>query len=386
MAYFEGTFNCGHKGRVYVSGHQKDRQRKADWKFSRICPECAAKERRENEEKVKEEYGLPDLIGTEKQVAWATEIRNNFYKRLLEEMNAGRPFKVNSLQITLEKERVFEIVDFLVERETTAKFWIDNRDRFTTWPQIKKIIYDTSLGMDEEIAEEVYSEEEIVSPENVPEESRKPGVVRIKKNAESVSAQYVKDDKLREIVKSLGFRFDYDKSEWVKEITRFTGSADDRSAELGNKLLLSGFTVSFPDTETKEKAVSGDYEPECHRWVAWNRKKRSFSVFWDRFDEDGDEMYRRGKTLPGAKYSSDLHGFYVPEEYADIIADFAGIMSCKISSAAQDAIEEYKTKEAGYKKENVQEHKNEKVSGEEKLHDVLAKDGIIDDLRDDIEE
>ena len=61
-------------------------------------------------------------------------------------------------------------------------------------------------------------------------------------------------------------------------------------------------------------------------------------------------------------------------------------MSCKISSAAQDAIEEYKTKEAGYKKENVQEHKNEKVSGEEKLHDVLAKDGIIDDLRDDIEE
>ena len=290
MAYFEGTFSCGHKGWVYVSGPQKDRQRKVDWKFSRLCPECAEKERRENEEKMKEEYGLPDLIGTEKQVAWATEIRNNFYKRIIQETDAGRPFKVNSLQITLEKDKAFEVVDFVVERETTAKFWIDNRDRIATWSQIKKFIYETSLGMDEKINEEVYYEEEIVSPENVPEENRKPGVVKIKKDAESVSAQYVKDDNLREIVKSIGFHFDYDKMEWVKEITRFTGSADDRAAELGNKLLLAGFTVSFPDTETKEKAVSGDYEPECHRWVAWNRKKRSFSVFWDRFDADGDEL------------------------------------------------------------------------------------------------
>lgn len=386
MAYFDGVYSCGHEGRVYVSGPQKDRQRKADWKFSRPCPECAAKERKENEEKVKEEYGFPDLTGTEKKVAWATEIRNNFYRRIIEETDAGRPFKVNSLQITIEKDKAFEVIDFVVERETTAKFWIDNRDRIATWSQIKKFIYKTSLGMDEKINEEVYSEEEIVSPENVSEENRKPGVVKIKTKADYVSAQYIKDDKLREIVKSLGFRFDYDKSEWCKEINQFTGSADDRAAELGNKLLLAGFTVSFPDREIKEKAVSGDYEPECHRWVAWNCQKRSFSVFWDRFDEDGDEMYRIGKTLPGAKYSSDLHGFYVPVEYADAVADFAGIMSCKISSAAQEAIENYRAEETGYKKVNVQEHKNEKVSGTEKLHDVLAKDGIIDDLRDDIEE
>ena len=386
MDYFDGVYSCGHKGRVNIVGPTKDRQRKADWKFSGLCPECAEKYRREKSEAIKNELELPDLTGSEKQVAWGNEIRNNFYKLVEERARNGFKITINGNEVIIEKEKIYEIVDFLMERKTTAKFWIDNRDKIFIWSMAKTFLYNASIEMEKTIIEELYSEEETVIPENIPEENRKPGVVKIKTKAESVSAQYVKDDKLREIVKSLGFRFDYNKSEWVKKITRFTGSSEDRAAELGNKLLLAGFTVSFPNTETKEKAISGNYETECHRWVAWNPKKGSFSVFWDRFDEDGDEMYRRGKTLPGAKYSSDLHGFYVPVEYANTVADFAGIMSCKVSSAAQEAMEEYKAKEAGYQKENVQEHKNGKVSGTEKLHNLLTKDGIIDDLRDDIEE
>ena len=82
MSWYEGIYSCGHEGRINIIGPTKDRQRKADWYFSNVCPECYKKylkEERENKNKEAAEKSaemeLPKLIGTEKQVAWANSIR-----------------------------------------------------------------------------------------------------------------------------------------------------------------------------------------------------------------------------------------------------------------------------------------------------------------------
>ena len=41
MAKYEGTYACGHDGVVNVIGKMSERQRKADYAFSHLCPKCA---------------------------------------------------------------------------------------------------------------------------------------------------------------------------------------------------------------------------------------------------------------------------------------------------------------------------------------------------------
>ena len=43
MAWYNGTFSCGHEGRVNVIGKIKDREWKTERKFSNMCPDCYKK-------------------------------------------------------------------------------------------------------------------------------------------------------------------------------------------------------------------------------------------------------------------------------------------------------------------------------------------------------
>ena len=43
MAWYYGTYSCGHEGRVNIIGPTKDRQWKADRHFGHMCPECYVK-------------------------------------------------------------------------------------------------------------------------------------------------------------------------------------------------------------------------------------------------------------------------------------------------------------------------------------------------------
>lgn len=71
MAWYYGTYSCGHEGRVNIIGPTKDRQWKADRHFEHMCPECYEKwqeeerdrKSREATEKSKE-MELPELART----------------------------------------------------------------------------------------------------------------------------------------------------------------------------------------------------------------------------------------------------------------------------------------------------------------------------------
>ena len=44
MAWYNGTFSCGHEGRVNIIGKMSERQWKIDKYFSGVCEECKKKE------------------------------------------------------------------------------------------------------------------------------------------------------------------------------------------------------------------------------------------------------------------------------------------------------------------------------------------------------
>ncbi len=120
MAKYQVTFSCGHTEEKALFGPVKDRERKIEyWEKYGTCSECyktqqEAKRQEENERAAKraEASGRAKLTGSEKQVAWATTIRENIMGQLEQILN--------------KSENAIKILNHL-NSITEAKFWIDNR-------------------------------------------------------------------------------------------------------------------------------------------------------------------------------------------------------------------------------------------------------------------
>jgi hypothetical protein len=116
---YQVTFACGHEGRVDLFGKNSEREYKLEQFARNICPECAAAQRAKKEEA----SGLPELKGSEKQVAWATRIRQN----IITEFAGWRKKDYEAFEALNDKTK--EQVDGLFEaalKQTQATFWINN--------------------------------------------------------------------------------------------------------------------------------------------------------------------------------------------------------------------------------------------------------------------
>ncbi len=118
MAKYTINHACGHQVTVQLFGPYKDREKRIAYLETCECDECRKAKANAAAEAAKEERGLPDLAGSEKQVAWANSIREGAFKAL----DCLKPFIVN--------EQVREMVESWRTRmtsENSAKWWIDNR-------------------------------------------------------------------------------------------------------------------------------------------------------------------------------------------------------------------------------------------------------------------
>lgn len=387
MAWYYGTYSCGHEGRVDIGGPQKDRQRKADWYFSGMCPECAQKKKVEEREKENQaaaersaEMDLPELSGTEKQIAWANTIRirqiENFNKRI---SRVATKLKEKGLEIIPETnigiKEVIDAVEYYIRANTDARYWIDHRDDIT----LNEVLKQYNKHMDEVVNADAVKEirdEESALTACSGTENPKPGVVKIKYDNSLIFAKYVKDDEFRETVKSLGYRWNGEA--WEKKITEYTGRAEDRMAELGNKLLACGFTVQFPDKTSMDMAVSGKFSFENDRWVRYSAQTGQLSLSWE---IKSDALYDGAKKLPGARWKNG--SMKVNIEFYREVEDFAETMGFSISERAREEIERYRAKESGYRAVNVTPASPEEAPDEEKIAKALIAGGsIIEDLID----
>lgn len=80
---YDITYSCGHTATIQLYGNTAERERKIAWmERDGLCPECYREwQRDENARKAKEVLGdiiLPELTGTEKQIAYANDKRNEY--------------------------------------------------------------------------------------------------------------------------------------------------------------------------------------------------------------------------------------------------------------------------------------------------------------------
>lgn len=82
MAKYDVTYSCGHTDVVQLYGKNADRERELRKMSSRLCPDCYKKwVNEENARQAAEILGelqLPELTGTEKQIAYAKSLRDAY--------------------------------------------------------------------------------------------------------------------------------------------------------------------------------------------------------------------------------------------------------------------------------------------------------------------
>ena len=165
---------CGHWGRRDLSGSSRSRERYAEsLGEGELCPDCkreALLKKREAEQaeavKAAEEKNWPDLLGSEKQIAWATTIR----AQVVNGDKDNYCFIYKDKVYKLKREAVSGIVEsVLIKEKIDSKFWIDNRNNIEAIRQ--KAVKEFSDKYADEFTEILKAAEEI-EPKNLKYMSR----------------------------------------------------------------------------------------------------------------------------------------------------------------------------------------------------------------------
>lgn len=120
MAQYEITYRCGHTDTVQIYGTNThgERERKAASYGYRDCPACqAAKAGQANKD-----AGMADLEGSDKQIAWAEDIRGKFMPQLDAERQGCADHGATAEQLA----KIDTVLAWL-RGQKSAAWWIDHR-------------------------------------------------------------------------------------------------------------------------------------------------------------------------------------------------------------------------------------------------------------------
>jgi hypothetical protein len=165
-----------------------------------------------------------------------------------------------------------------------------------------------------------------------------------------------------------------------RKIVRERDSLTDRIAEIGNRLLNLGYVVSIPYEKARQKAISGDYEPETRRWIdAGTTDDGKIFVEIPYGDDIAEAAVKKLKTAfwVGRPY----YFFTVHTEMYQEIEDFAQTLGYRISARAAELLRAEREKIESIEKSKIAAARTaEKKDG---LKDILSSDStILEDLRD----
>lgn len=375
MSWYYGTFSCGCEGRVNIIGPLKDREWKSERAFEKMCEDCyeeyLEKEReKKNEEAAQKasEMELPELKGTEKQVAWANTLRQKLIDKFDKSIDESK--EDNDLD---RVEMLYNALDFMLETEVTASFYIDCRDYSFArivekcTEKINKAKKEKELSIPEDIKVET-----TVAPAN--QEHKGSVEIVIKDNI--IKAYYEKNDTFISVVKDLRYKWN---GVWERKIGSLDGTVEDRAAELGNDLLINGFAITIQNKDIREKAISGTYEHECFRWVllrTTGKYEGKLSINW--FDGRNEKLYKIARKLPGSKW--DAGSVIVDVSHFEEVEEFAEMYDFEFSKGALKSIETYKRELEAIKVVEPSTNTKEEKDG---LEDILnSSTEVISDLLD----
>lgn len=368
---YEITYACGHTGEVEFYGKERDCEWRAEQEAKKICPDCVEKKKEEETAQAKawaKEKGLPDLEGTERQIAWAEVIRRRLFEDL-EECKKKDQEEIEKLKTNpsekLRKEWIENEIDSLNirlqaadeikekwEKQSLSRFWIDGRNTSANW-EIMGLCRPIRKRREEDLESKVYEngateDEEIriyISPE---------------RNEVKILSEY--NEKKVAILKRMGFKFFDFKKCWYRYPSPAMPTVSDIAATAANELVKAGFVVRVFDQDVMSLLDTESFRPFNPRELIGDDHQ-----FIMRLDDEIKEM---ALSLPGAK---EIKGrIRIPAKYRAEVDDFAHVYGFAISEAAQALIDE---------KPATLKTKDSKLAGADALYQ--KREESLDDLIDD---
>ena len=359
---YEITYACGHTGEVEFYGKERDCEWRSQQEAKKLCPDCVEKEKEKEIAQAKawaKEKGLPDLEGTEKQIAWAAVIRKRLFEDL-EECKKKDQEEIEKLKTNpsekLRKEWIENETDCLNirlqaadeikekwKKENQAKFWIDGRNTTADW-QIMNLCRPIRKRRKEDLESKVY--------ENGAAEDIEVRVYTLPKVEEvKITSEY--NEKKNSILKRMGFKFSARGEYWYRYPSPAMPTLSDIAATTTNELVKAGFIVRVFDQDVMNLLDTESFRPFNPRELACD--DHQFMMCMD------DEIKETALSLPGAK---EVKGqVRIPAKYRAEVDDFAHLYGFAISKEAQDLIDEtpatLKTKSADLAKADALYKKNE---------------------------
>jgi len=337
-----------------IKYNRKDADSWEEWAINYYdkCDDCVRAEREAHAKelaKAAEEDGLPALVGSQKQIVWAEQIRADFIRNsdttLIQLLKKIKDYKEREqsekrIQRAEKKVAIFEATrSYMLHKIKEARWWIDNR--FDTIYAMEKVYINHAAEIEsgdfEEKKEEKMEELKIQRADLIPENQTE-GVAKVFITEKSISATYPRDDKFSEIVKGLKMIWDKNSCEWIRNINQFSGSSKDRAAELANNLLKAGFAVICADEDVRKMAIDETFEPETEKWIAVAVSGEFSGWLCIRVGKDHD-LYVAARNIKGAQYSNG--GIYVPVAQHKAVLDFGKAYAYKVSEGAKNEIQKY---------------------------------------------
>jgi len=322
-----------------LTGPQRYREYKLRKLAEGLCPTCQAEEReRQLAEAARRnrEEGLPPLVGTEAQVAWAEHIRREALDGLakfIDDEEFG--------------EQVAACLDYLM-KETRASWWINyrhiakvNHPRAQRWDVENVVLQMKDAGVlsDKEPSKAVSAPPEAVKAEATirPAEPKTNTVAEIRTVGNAIEVEFPeRREDFRQLIRyELGFT--WTGTRWKRTISPAIGPVEERVVETAHKLLAAGFPIRLYDAELRRRAIEADFTPEPKRIIAKRTSGQYagwFAIVWP-WDED---YYRAARGLPGSKW--DKPAVVVPPEHWEAVLGFAETYDFVLLPGAQELVEQ----------------------------------------------
>jgi hypothetical protein len=146
MAQYTITHTCGHVETVNLYGPGYERERKIAWLEGQECRDCYKARQNAAGREYSDAHGLPELTGSEKQIAWAHTLRMQAHKAFsaqdaVAEVLSYLRGRAQQFGLTVEMVKatgygpeefrglVQREIDKVFAGETEAGWWIDSRPR-----------------------------------------------------------------------------------------------------------------------------------------------------------------------------------------------------------------------------------------------------------------
>jgi|GEM_PF-5161670 len=367
----KAEYSCGKCGKsVTITGRLCSACYQAEKDAEHAASAAAAAE-------VAQSAGLPDLVGTEKQIQWAMTLRQSVLDSIEQALSVVRvvasidrkAIELDQILIAKAESQVDAAIAHLTEQaqwlarsaandlldilgdlvaieqlgailkeQNKASWWINNAG----YP-----IASLAKALRGDIEQRLAQAAAPVMPAAIvagaqAEALLKPAAEPLSNQIAEIKLQGVKlqvalaekNEEFRQLMRGLGFH--WDGALWVRVLGVTTGDPVDRMAETAHRIIGAGFMVRLYDNEARAKAVSGEFSPEQTRWLT-KSAGGSFDgwvcIQWPR----SDDLYRPAKALPGARYKN---GFvYVPPGSVQEAADFAEHYGFSLSAGVRQMLD-----------------------------------------------